>query len=391
MVYNGAHMNDVLVFSTSKGKVKAENRIGIREFAAKTNWTLHMFEYDGSPLSISNLISFWHPIGCIVEGSGLSSSTDVFSIRSFGKTPVAFLGNEENTTPPNASYIFHDASNLAALAARELLSRELKTLAFVGVSNKAWSARRHKAFAQAAALNGMPLASIDIPNPTHGDAWLRVNQLKTWLRSLAKPCGIFAANDIVAEMVLSVCAKCGFAIPDDVSIIGADNNEEICLNSVPTLSSVHPDFRQGGRCVAQLLARLILSKEKKRRKATFSGVSLVRRGSTRVFKRRDDAVAKVLEQIHAPGGSILTSRQILESFNCSRRNAEHRFRSATGHTILEEILTTRMQQAQQLLKGTTLPISSISEQCGYTSQTGFRNAFVKATGLTPLRYRKQMP
>ena len=120
----------------------------------------------------------------------------------------------------------------------------------------------------------------------------------------------------------------------------------------------------------------------------FAISGITRRGSTRRFKHRDSCVASALERIWKQGGERLTAKEITAGFPCSRRNAEIRFRQATGHSILEELTKARMQIARKLLKQTNLPVSAVAEQCGYSSLAHFRDAFRRATDANPLAWRK---
>jgi transcriptional regulator GlxA family with amidase domain len=123
-------------------------------------------------------------------------------------------------------------------------------------------------------------------------------------------------------------------------------------------------------------------------KTTFAISGIARRGSTRLFKRRDDCVSAALERIWRPGGAKLTPREILAAFPCSRRSAEIRFRQATGHAVLDELQKARIHQAKQLLANTNLPVSAVAENCGYASLAHFRDTFRKETGANPLTWRK---
>ena len=145
---------------------------------------------------------------------------------------------------------------------------------------------------------------------------------------------------------------------------------------------------KGGRFAARLLARKLHHPADVPSKTSFSISGIVRRGSTRLFKRRDDCVSAALERIWRPGGAKLTPREILAAFPCSRRSAEIRFRQATGHAVLEELQKARIHQAKQLLANTNLPVSAIAENCGYASLAHFRDTFRKEAGANPFTWRK---
>jgi LacI family transcriptional regulator len=291
-------------------------------------------------------------------------------------------------TPKDAACVVHDAESVANAAARELMSIGMESFAFIGAKGKGWSDRRKVAFAEAMKLNGHQVAATDVHPTSAGVYGKDAARLRKWLLELPKPCGVMAADDEIAATAISICQLSGIDVPNDIAIVGVDDNESLCENTVPTLSSVRPDFQQGGRFAARILARMMRGGRSAHRETVFGVSGIVKRGSTRVFKRRDAEVSAALERIWAPDGVSLSPKDVLAGFSCSRRNAEIRFRQATGKSVLEEIVAARMSRAKTLLEGTTLPIPEIAAQCGYRYSTNFRDAFRAATGLNPLAWRK---
>ena len=381
-------MDTILVFSTSIGRANADMLAGVREFAKDAEWNVQSFLYDGEPFPVRKLLDFWTPAGCIVESCGNGVPAGIIDHKAFRRTPVVYMGSEPTMTPKDAACVVHDAESVANAAARELISIGMKHFAFIGANGKGWSDRRKDAFTKAMKLNGHPVAAMDV-HPTSASVYDKdATRLRKWLLELPKPCGIMAADDEIAATAISICRLSGIDIPNDIAIVGVDDNESLCENAVPTLSSVRPDFRQGGRFAARLLARMMRGGRSAHRETVFGVSGIVKRGSTRVFKRRDAEVSAALERIWAPDGVSLSPKDVLAGFSCSRRNAEIRFRQATGKSVLEEIVDARMSRAKTLLEGTTLSIPEIAAQCGYRYSTNFRDAFRAATGLNPLAWRK---
>ena len=381
-------MDTILVFSTSIGRAHADMLAGVREFAKDADWNVQSFVYDGEPFPLRKLLDFWTPAGCIVEGCGNGVSARIIDHKAFRRTPVVYIGSEPTMTPKDAACVVHDAESVANAAARELMSIGMESFAFIGAKGKGWSDRRKVAFAEAMKLNGHPVAATDVHPTSAGVYGKDAARLRKWLLELPKPCGVMAADDEIAATAVSICRLSGIDIPNDIAVIGVDDNESLCENTVPTLSSVRPDFQQGGRFAARLLARMMRGGRSAHRETVFGVSGITRRGSTRVFKRRDAEVSAALERIWAPDGVSLSPKYVLAGFSCSRRNAEIRFRQATGKSVLEEIVAARMARAKTLLAGTTLSIPEIAAQCGYRYPANFRSAFITATGLNPLAWRK---
>ena len=381
-------MDTILIFLTSIGRANADMLAGVREFAKDAEWNLQSFLYDGEPFPVRKLLDFWTPAGCIVEGCGNGVPARIIDHKAFRRTPVVYVGSEPTMTPRGAVCVVHDAASVANATARELISIGMKHFAFIGANGKGWSDRRKDAFTKAMKLNGHPVAAMDV-HPTSASVYDKdATRLRKWLLELPKPCGIMAADDEIAATAISICRLSGIDIPNDIAIVGVDDNESLCESAVPTLSSVRPDFRQGGRFAARLLARMMRGGRSAHRETVFCVSGITRRGSTRMFKRRDADVSAALERIWAPGGVSLSPKDVLAGFFCSRRNAEIRFRQATGKSVLDEIVAARMARAKTLLAGTTLSIAEIATQCGYRYPANFRSAFITATGLNPLAWRK---
>ena len=381
-------MNTILVFSTSIGRAHADMLAGVREFAKDANWNVQSFVYNGEPFPVRKLLDFWTPAGCIVEGCGNGVSAGIIDHKAFQRVPVVYMGIEPTMTPKDAACVMHDATSVANAAARELMSIGMEHFAFLGAKGKGWSDRRKSAFEDALKLNGHQFAAMDV-HPTSAGVYDKdATRLRKWLADLSKPCGIMAADDEIAATAISICLLSGIDVPNDIAFIGVDDNEYLCENTTPTLSSVRPNFRQGGRFAARILTRMLRGGRTMHREAVFGVSGITRRGSTRMFKRRDAEVSAALERIWAADGAMLSPKDVLAGFSCSRRNAELRFRRATGKSVLGEIVAARMERAKSFLSETTLSIPEIALQCGYRFTANFRNAFRQETGMNPLAWRK---
>lgn len=368
--------------------MRTDMLVGVREFAREAKWDLQSFEFNGAPFPVRDLLKFWSPSGCIVDACGFGVSPGVIASAALKQTPTVYLGSEPSMMPRGATCVVHDAASSANTAAKELLSAGMKHFAFVGAKGKDWSGRRKEAFAAALRLNGHEVVSMDI-TPMSSEVYGKETRfLRKWLNDIPKPCGIMAADDEIAATILAVCRLSGIAVPDEIAVVGVDDNESICENTTPTLSSVRMDFRQGGRVAAKLLARKLYGEYSGQQESVLVAAGIVRRASTRVFLRKDSEVSAALDRIWGANGASLTAKEILEGFSCSRRMAEVRFRNATGKSVLQELSAARLEHAKKLLSKTSLPISEIAMQCGHRFPVHFRNAFRNATGLNPLAWRK---
>ena len=357
---------------------------GIYRYAAKAGWNVQMVEHGLTAMSVGRSLRFWEPDGCIVERSAME--TPGFRASEFGAVPVVYCDPDPAAARGPVLAVEHDSSATAAVAARELLSLGLSHFAFVGnVIPRDWSDLRREVFADAVARAGATFAAFD---PVGADG-IRAffARIRPWLRGLPRPCGILAANDISGDLVLQACRMEKLRVPDDVAVIGVDNDELVCEHAKPALTSVVPDFEQSGFLAAQLLDDAMAGRAAAPCVRTFGAADVARRDSTRKFRRRDDAVRSALEYIRDKACEGIAPAAVCRKIGGSRRTIEMRFRAFAGRTIGEEIAAVRIERAKSLLKKRGIAVGAVPAMCGYIDPSSFRRAFRKYTGLSPRQWR----
>ena len=188
-----------------------------------------------------------------------------------------------------------DLKSSAEIAAKELLALDFDDYAFVGFPLPLfWTKEREKAFCEAIKLNGRRCHVFD---SGARPGIRRLESLRKWLRELPKPCGILAAFDGTAEEVLAACSLENIRVPEDFAVMGIDNNEEICDNTKPTLSSICPDFEKAGFLCGELLDKQLRDPKARGENRTFGILGVVKRKSTTVFKHTDARVTAAVEYI----------------------------------------------------------------------------------------------
>ena len=213
--------------------------------------------------------------------------------------------------------------------------------------------------------------------------------LARWLHDLPKPVAILAAHDARARQILETCHGNGLNVPGEVALLGVDNDEMICENTMPTLSSVQPDFEAGGYEAARLLEELMRGKARGVCNICYGVKQVVLRESSRFAHAVDRRYLRGLEFIRLNAGTAITVTDIARHMGVSRRLAEMLFRRHVGHSILDEIQEVRLTRLKTFLSETTLPIGTITWQCGYQSENHVKRVFKQKTGLTMSQYRKQ--
>ena len=379
-------METVLYFQPPTKTFAPEKLAGVRDIMKRRHHHVQVIEEKLTTRLVDELWDFWDPLDAIMDCGGEYNNVDA---ALFGKHPVVFIGHNPDSLPKRSLLVSNDQRETARAAARELLSTGYGNFAFVHVpERKKWSELRERGFADALAINGRTCA-VFRPNDASGDGIGWMKGLRVFLAALKKPCALFAANDKTAESVLAAAALEGLDTPRDIAVIGVDNFEPICEHTKPSLTSIEPDFRRGGRLAATMLLALSMSKGVWRgsRTQTFGPLRVVRRDSTRILSAPDKAVAAALDLIRREACNGLGSSRVAAMFPCSRRQADNRFRRATGRSILEEIHAVQLERAKQLLRDTSVQMKAISDFCGFTNPNSLRKFFKKETGTTLSEWR----
>jgi LacI family transcriptional regulator len=215
------------------------------------------------------------------------------------------------------------------------------------------------------------------------------DEIGQWLLALPRPVGVMACYDIRARHVLDACRRVGLAVPDQVAVIGVDNDEFLCDLSDPPLSSVAPDTRRTGYEAAALLDRLMSGRERRRGQAIFvEPLGVVARRSTDVLALGDADVSAAVRFIREHACDGIAVKDLLAEVPLSRRVLEDRFRKLLGRTPHDEIARVRFERVRQLLRETRLPLAEIARRSGFRNAEYLATAFRRQLGTSPNAYRK---
>lgn len=214
-----------------------------------------------------------------------------------------------------------------------------------------------------------------------------IHDLAKFLADLPKPCGVMLFADDRAQAVLNACRQAQLSVPEQIALVGVDNDNLICEATHPTLSSVLPDFEYAGEILADAIVRQ-LNGEKRIAPVTYGVKAVIERDSTRDMRWGGLLASRIDDYLAHNFADAVSIAAMAKRFNVSRRYAEQRFKEIKGCTIHERLESLRLDRAQHLLKKTTDPISEIAEACGYRTERAFRYAFTAAFGLSPRQFRK---
>ncbi len=286
------------------------------------------------------------------------------------------------------SEVSSDSEGAVRMGVEHLLERGFEYVAYVGIAHRVWSDRRHAAFDTAMREAGFEPYIYPLPRRKRDCSWEREQAiLARWIEELPKPVGVMACNDDRGRGVLEACRLAGVCVPEEVAVIGIDNDELLCELADPPLSSVALNTEHGGYRTAHLLDQLMQHKITTPQHLVVEPTQVVARRSTDVQAYNGQEVGAALSFIHRNRARNFTVSDVAKTVGISRRNLEVKFRRALGRTILSEIQRVRLDHAKRMLRDTDLPIPDIAESSGYNSASYLTQVFRKEIGVSPAKYR----
>ena len=358
---------------------------GMRRYAAAVGWTIVPVERKRSrPERIPEVLATYRPIGCIYDEDGTPQRV---KMRLFGDIPVVFANGIRTRYDSVADRVCGDSVAVVRVAYHELASCKPAAFAAVGdIYPRPWSAMRVKAFLSLARNSGLPLFAFHPRREENVDAHGR--RLGVWVARLPRHTAIYAVNDKVASLVVAAARAARLRIPQDLTLLGTDNETALCETSTPRLSSIQMDFERMGYLAARRLDERIRHVRETPVVEKVGPLLVIRRDSTRGSGRHEPYVAKAVEIIRREACDGLTAIELLSRFPSSRRLFDLRFREAMGHSALDEILHVRLERVVDLLMHTEKPIGAIAALCGFGTDRELNKLFRSRFGCSLRDWRK---
>lgn len=227
--------------------------------------------------------------------------------------------------------------------------------------------------------------SLFDPSDTTGSA----ENTREWVRSLPKPVGVFTPNDIWGIWLSDICRQEGIRVPEEVAIVGVDNDELLCEIAQPSLSSVAIPSERVGYEAAQLLEKILAGTTPPSEPVLLPPLGLVVRKSSDVLAVDDPDLAAAIHYIRANAWQPICVNDILDQVAVSRRSLERKFRDLLGHSPNEEVRRLRVEKAKSLLLDTDLKMAEVARRSGFSSDKQLSTVFLQVTGSTPSAFRRQ--
>ena len=351
-------MDNTILFFPRSASNETLTASKMNEIASALGFNLQTCDVGVTVAQARSFIEFWKPIGCIINNDTLPPCV-------FRGIPSAFCHRDPKTMPPRSVLFSFDENAIAQMAAHELLQHNHASYCFVpDISNEYWCLQRKQGFIRAMEINFKLKCTSVCPISGRSLPHMQTSIAKHLL-TLPKPIGVFAANDRVARVVADACLHDNLHIPNDVSILGVDNNIKYCERPDISISSIGFAKNAESESMVHALTGILSSQQRKTKIVRIAPIGIVRRASTIRFSRTDHHVQDAVELIRRQACNGLSANEVAKLFNCSRRMAEARFRAVTGHTMLDEILDVRLNKARELLAAGNLKAPEIAARCGY--------------------------
>ena len=272
-----------------------------------------------------------------------------------------------------------------AYAADFFIGQNFTNYAFIGMKDIIWSDSRYEGYSEQIAVTKKV--------PTHKyyveDFKNEIESISDWLHSLPKPVALLACNDFMARQVTEVCQLGGIRIPEDISLLGVDNDEFMCNISSPTLSSIKLNFEKHGYEIAKTLFKMVHERKVWPARIAVEAIGVVERMSTKRKVISDPYIREVVDFISRNYTQEINIGKLTSFIPLSRRAIEMKFKKEMHpHTITSYIMKLRLDHFCNLLETTEMPISVAADKSGFIDSSNFSTVFKKHKGLTPSEYRK---
>lgn len=320
--------------------------------------------------------------------------TDVESIEVVRQAgcPVLLVDPRPEVLPECPRILF-DHRAVGQVAAKHLLETGRRHFAFFGFDQAKLSEEREEAFVAEIAQAGFGCGGTRVPielrhHRTRVGAEGR-ELMRAALEELPRPVAIGCGNDELSRVLLELCLEAGHAVPEDVALIGGDDDDLFCRTSQPSLSSVSLPFTEAGQAAAGVLHQLMRGRKDAPRVTVIGPGEVAARDSTRVVPGEDRAIEAAVRELHRRvADPKLRMTEVAATVKLSVSALERRFQRALGCTPLVKLRDIRLTLGKRLLGETEKTVKEVAWTCGFGSATRFGVAFRELTGMSPLAYRR---
>ena len=359
---------------------------------AKTSWQVLHLER-GVAESLPVFIQTWKGDGvlCRLENDETASAVESLDLPTVDLRGVYRL--------PGSAVFDTDPTSVAKMAAEHLWERGYRNFAFCGFRRIGFSEQRSEAFASflaerdinpaihVSSSRGGKMRANAPAEEIYGE--VHMQRLVPWLKSLPKPVGVLACNDVRGRQVINACELAGLKVPDDVAIVGVDNDEVLCELSNPPLSSVVPDTYRLGFQGAEMLDGLMNGRaQPPEATVLIPPINVHTRLSTDFLAIDDPELVAALRYIRNSACTGINVDDVVRHCKISRSTLERRFIKYLGIGPKEQLMRVRFERVKSLLRETDHDLLQIAQLTGFRTKAHLITAFQNYAGTTPGQYRQ---
>lgn len=270
------------------------------------------------------------------------------------------------------------------IAARYFRKKFFTSYAFFGIKDVIWSAEKGRGFREEVMKEDAFYSQFEEEAGIVHDR----NKLTDWLKSLPKGTALFCCDDAHALTITETCMMAGIKVPDDIAVLGVDDDDLICEISDPTISSIQLEVEHGGYETCRLLHQQILNNSRQLFNVFISPSEIKERNSTLTYNITDTHVKSLMKYIDENYMKEISMNEVFALVPLSRRSIEMRFKKSTGLTIYQYLLERRVEHLSYLLSTTDRPYIDLAYESGFRDLSNVSRTFRKFKGCTPIEYRR---
>jgi LacI family transcriptional regulator len=359
---------------------------GISHFLKERN-DISVFHHSGQ-------LGQMHPDSLIDwEGDGIIARVVDQSIADLlhatGLPTVDVLGNVPKSDFP---LVKTDNHAIGSMVAEQFIQNGYRNFGLIGLGQESWSLEREQAFFKTASQINKTPHSLHLKSTDSEAVHIShsLSALRDWLPRLPKPIGILATSDQFAPLLFEAAHELKIRIPEDISIIGVDNDAPYCDLCRPALSSVDPNHEEVGYQAAELLEQLLAGKTPSAQAIKVRPNMIHLRRSSSSLAVDDPQLCKAMEYIRLKACQGICIDEIAQYCGLSRSVLQRRFRAQINRTVGESILNEKLSRAKELIHAGNLSMQRVAELSGLNSQEYMSQVFRKYFKQSPKQFRSKI-
>ncbi len=311
-------------------------------------------------------------------------------LDKFTKANIPVIAQDFKERFQNIPNITGGYREAGVMGAEYFLRKGFANFAFYGFKDIVWSRERAEGFEATIRESGYEVHYFEHRKSRSRELWYyKPSSLSRWLKSLPKPIALMTCDDNQGQHITEACKHVGFRIPEEVAVLGVDNDEMVCDLSDPPLSSISLNTVKGGYEAAKLMDHMIRNGTQDQQNIIVNPTQVVTRQSTDIYATNDLYISSALKFIHQNVDTNLKVNDVVRQVPLSRRSLEKRFQNITGYPVYEYIFNLRIEKFTQKLLDTDMTIFEIALDLGLNDSKNIARQFKQVKGCTPVEYRKK--